>query len=296
MRAVRVPRANVSGGPDPARRYCERMAELVVLQVSDTHLSPNAPGSVENWEHIVEFVGRVRPDVVVHTGDITLNGAGEPDELSFAREHLDQLDVEWFAVPGNHDIGEAGYPKQPVNDERRASYEAVLGDRCWTTHVGGWRFVGTDSQTLMTESESADDEWARLEAEISNPSTGPTAVFLHRPLIPGRDDETEIEMRYVYGTARERLLDVVERLDARLVASGHVHQWRALEFGERPHVWAPSAWAMVPDFVQPDLGVKVVGMVEHRLGDDGSVISGLAAPSGMAQLTMGVDFPSPYAG
>lgn len=270
------------------------VAEQLVVQVSDTHFSDDAPGASENWEVLLDYIHGIEPDLVVHTGDVTLNGADSDDDLRLGLSMLDRLDVPWCVLPGNHDIGDAHYPKQPVDDGRRARYEAIYGDRVWSRDLGPWRLVGTDSQTLQAGGERAAAEWERLETEVGR--DGPLAFFLHRPVAPPDPDEPEIEWRYMYDEPSERMLALLDRLDPDLVASGHVHQWRSLDFGGRRHVWTPSAWAMVPDFVQPDLGTKIVGLVVHRLLPDGSSTSDLVAPGGLQQLTMGEDFPSPYAG
>jgi hypothetical protein len=45
---------------------------------------------------------------VVHVGDLTLDGAHQPDQLPRARARLERLPVAWRSVPGNHDIGHNG--------------------------------------------------------------------------------------------------------------------------------------------------------------------------------------------
>jgi len=99
---------------------------LRLIIVSDTHLSPATPEAHANWEAVVEHVAAAAPDLVIHAGDLTLDGAHAPDELSYARRQLDRLPVRWRAVPGNHDIGDNPRPGQldgeAVTDERRARW------------------------------------------------------------------------------------------------------------------------------------------------------------------------------
>jgi len=59
-------------------------------------------------------------------------------------------------------------------------------------------------------------------------------------------------------------------------------------------VWAPSTWAALPDRIQPVIGTKTVGIVEHELHSDGSVRSTFVQPPSMADVIVGDDFPSPY--
>lgn len=262
-----------------------------VLHVSDSHLAPGVPYGDANWAAVVEHAATTRPDLVVHTGDITLDGAVDPAQLAYARGCLDDLPVPWVAIPGNHDLGDFDDPVRPIDDERRTLYAAAFGDDRWSHDLGGWRLVGFDVQTLASDLGAAGAlaEW--VAAELSRP--GPTALFIHRPLRPwgGADDNPH---RYVNEPWRTRLDELVRRHEVRLVASGHVHQSLAHDHDGVRHVWAPSSWAALPDYIQPVIGVKQTGVVELGLGADGAVDHRFVRPQGMADVVGGVDFASPY--
>lgn len=74
-----------------------------IVQISDTHLSTLAERSDVHWAAVLAHVGRVQPDLVLHTGDVTADGTQDPAELAAARSRLDELPVPWRVVPGNHD-------------------------------------------------------------------------------------------------------------------------------------------------------------------------------------------------
>ena len=59
-------------------------------------------------------------------------------------------------------------------------------------------------------------------------------------------------------------------------------------------MWAPSAWAALPDRIQEVIGDKVVGVVEYDLRDDGSLSAEFVRPAGVRDVRGGEDFPSPY--
>lgn len=265
---------------------------LHVLQVSDSHLSPRAPYAEENWEAVVDCVTELAPDLVVHTGDISLDGANRIDDLEHARRSLERLPVPWVAVPGNHDIGDAGTTSQPVDDTRRSRYHAVFGDGTWCIESHGWRLVGLDVQTLLSDLPAAASMWEQLAGSLA--AGGPTALFLHRPIGPLAAAEPDVPDRYVSRPARQRLTGLLDYADVRLVGSGHVHQWRNVVAGPRRHVWAPATWALLPDSVQPVIGRKVLGAVLHTLSPDGRVSSELVVPEGISQVIHGDDFASPY--
>lgn len=264
---------------------------LRIVQVSDSHLSPTAAYAGANWRAVLDHVRDTRPDMVIHTGDISLNGADEVADLVYARARLDRLGVEWLAIPGNHDIGDFGDVDQPVDAARRQRYAAVFGDASWSVSLGGWRLVGVDVQTLSSDLDAAGELWGWLAGELLHDA--PTALFIHRPIRPWGPDEFDDPGRYVTEPTRSRLVTLAERGDVRLVASGHVHQWRHIT-ESTAHVWAPSTWAVLPARIQPSIGTKVVGLVEHDLGSDGQVTSTLVQPSGIRQVTIGDDFESPY--
>ena len=51
---------------------------------------------------VVSYVGACAPDLVIHLGDLSLDGAGNAADLRHGRIQLDRLPVAWHAVPGNH--------------------------------------------------------------------------------------------------------------------------------------------------------------------------------------------------
>ena len=50
-----------------------------IAQISDTHLSDAKPFFVDNFIRIGEALRESRPDLVVNSGDISLDGADESD-------------------------------------------------------------------------------------------------------------------------------------------------------------------------------------------------------------------------
>ena len=90
------------------------------------------------------------------------------------------------------------------------------------------------------------------------------------------------------------LLDLIDANEVSLIVSGHVHQWRVARSAGRRHVWAPSTWACLPDYIQPRIGTKVTGLVEIELTGHLPAIARLVRPVGLTNLTIGEHFGSPY--
>jgi 3',5'-cyclic AMP phosphodiesterase CpdA len=264
------------------------MARLLV--VGDSHLSPSVAYADENWDAVVREVDRRRPDLVVHVGDISLDGARTPSDLAHARRRMGELTLPWRAVPGNHDIGDIGASSEPVDGARRAAYVGLFGATDWSVDVDGWRLVGIDIQALASPVADSGDVWRWLATALAGDQ--PTALFTHRPLRTHGADEVDDPDRYVTGAARERLLTLLAERHVELVVSGHIHQWRQVDDDGRSYVWVPSTWASLPDEIQPVIGTKVTGAVELDLG--AAAVATLVRPPGLADVTSGVDFASPF--
>lgn len=245
------------------------------------------PSADDNWTVVVEHLAADPPDLVVHTGDVTVDGFGDDAHLDHARARLHELSCPLQVIPGNHDVGDFAPTSMPVSAERVEAFEQRFGPGSWTVDVGGWRIVGIDVQSLIGFDH--EDDWARL-GEALRPS-GPKMLCVHRPLWPAPTDG-ENPRRYVPEPARTRLAQLAHGGDVRIVASGHVHQRASLLHDGLRAEWAPATWAVIPESVQPTIAEKVVGWVEHELGE--RAVSRTVVPPSLAQLTIGVDFPTPY--
>ena len=52
-----------------------------VLQISDTHLSPAKSQFGANWPPLRDWVRQQHADLVIHTGDLTVDGADQEDDM-----------------------------------------------------------------------------------------------------------------------------------------------------------------------------------------------------------------------
>jgi 3',5'-cyclic AMP phosphodiesterase CpdA len=290
-----------------------------VTVVSDSHLSERTPEASANWDAVVDHVNAVRPDIVVHAGDISADGAELPDDLAFAHARLGRIGVSLLVVPGNHDVGDIpmrdtgteGSPAEgaghgvDVDGERVARFRAVFGADRFSVVAGRWRLVGINAQLLGGTAgpddaggpgveRDAADQWAWLERELGGLGPDdPVALVSHRPLLPVPGDLDEAR-HCVPPAARERLVSLLGDAGPRLVVSGHVHQALRHARSGLDNVWAPTTWAVLPDTLQPTVGRKMPGLVELTLHDDGRVDVTTRAPDGMRQLVLGDDVDDPY--
>lgn len=280
--------------------YGRDVATGRVTIVSDTHLSPDAPEANDNWDAVVRYVDVVAPDLVIHVGDLSLDGAHDADDLHHARWQLDRLSVAWHAVPGNHDVGDNPWPGSPDNStmdtDRHRRWLDIVGADHWSLELNGWMLLAINAQLFGSGLEAEAAQWAWLEQRLGEGgSEQPTALITHKPIAA-----TDVELadappyRFVPPPVRRRLTDMLAGRHLALVVSGHVHQYRVIDLAATRHLWAPTTWAVLPEDVQPTLGVKRCGVVSVELGTDRRVEPRLVASEDLTQLTLFRDVPNPY--
>jgi 3',5'-cyclic AMP phosphodiesterase CpdA len=276
------------------------MTAMRAILVSDTHLSPDAPEAETNWAAVVRHVAAAAPDVVLHLGDLSLDGARNADDLDYARRRLDLLPVPWHVVPGNHDVGDNPWPGAPdgssVDDVRRQRWLDVVGSDHWSLTIGGWTLLAINAQLAGSGLAAEAEQWSWLAEQVSAIGQGQRiALVSHKPLAAG---EAELAAappyRFLPAPARGRLMEVFGGRSLALVISGHVHQYRQLELDGTGHLWAPTTWAVLPDDVQPVLGAKRCGIASVVFDTAMSPEATFAEPDGIIQLTVRTDIPDPY--
>ena len=275
------------------------MAAARVLVVSDSHLSPRTPEAHEHWDAVLAQVDADPPDLVVHAGDVSTDGALRPADLADARARLDEIPVPLLALPGNHDVGDGaawsnGTDEAVVTPATVGRFRAEVGPDRGAALVGAWRLIGLDAQVMGSGEVVEDEQWLWLADELGRvPSGSPVALVLHKPLVPP-PGERDTPHRYVPVPARQRLLAAVAGVDLRLVVSGHIHQAFDHWQGGIRHVWAPSCWGVLPDRIQRAVGAKRVGAVALALHDDGRVDVAEVRLPGVRDTVVGEDVASPY--
>jgi 3',5'-cyclic AMP phosphodiesterase CpdA len=127
---------------------------LRIVQISDTHLSHRGGITNRNCERLISFINdELRPDLVVHTGDVSMLDPDSAADRDAARELLGRISAPLHVLPGNHDVGEpsdrpgGGFA---VNSDRVAAFTSVFGPDHWVTDLGGHAVIGLNSEILAT--------------------------------------------------------------------------------------------------------------------------------------------------
>jgi 3',5'-cyclic AMP phosphodiesterase CpdA len=262
------------------------MPEFRLSQISDTHLARRLTSLTDNFNCVSEYIDTSRPDLVINSGDLAFDGPSSRDDLEFAKTLHTALPVPCRYLPGNHDIGDnpasvGPIPAHPVTEPDRQAFVTVFGADRWRFEAAGWCFIGLNSLVMNSGLDCEAEQFDWLASQLSGVNGKPVALFLHKPLYlnaPGDPELAASAIRYVPQPARSRLVEMLEKVDLRLVASGHVHQRRDFTKGHIRHVWAPSVGFIISDARQEVIGIKEVGLVEYRFQPDGFEVLHLRAP------------------
>lgn len=255
---------------------------FTLAQVSDTHLGSRTALFRANFDRVARALDAVRPDMVVASGDVSLDGADSDADLVLAAEQFARLGVPVHAIPGNHDVGDHPdlAPKQPVNDERLERFRRAMGPDRWVVDQGNWRLIGLDSQIMGAHPAEA-SQARMIEEALATLDGRLLAVFTHKPLFAVDPAEQVFDYWSVPPFARAAVRPIMAHPALRLVASGHLHVHHEAMRGAVRYAWAPSVAFVVAPNEQVDLpGTRPCGVLVHRFGDD-AVTTELLEPPGM---------------
>lgn len=241
---------------------------MKIIQITDTHLSPSKPHFNGNWEPLRDWIEQEAPDLVIHTGDLAVDGAGYEEDLAFSMDLMRQLSVAVLIVPGNHDVGHFCAPTQPVTAERIQRWNRIVGPDHWFEDRDGWRLVGLNSLLigLGDDRDAAQMDW--LEAALATREGRRVALFAHKPLFVDEPGEGETGYWGVPHGLRMRFFELARQHEVKLFASGHLHwSWTGSHEGINL-VWAPPASFILGDLEREMPGERLVGAAIHILGDE----------------------------
>jgi 3',5'-cyclic AMP phosphodiesterase CpdA len=245
-------------------------AEIIrVVQVSDTHVSRKRAYFVDNWDVFVDEMRRAPPNLIVHSGDVSFDGAADEDDLAFSRFEKDRLSAPWLAIPGNHDIGESPLAirlQQPINAERMSRWQRHYGLSRWCRDVGAWRLIGIDTALLGSSDPQEEAQYQFLERSLKERTCERVMLFQHLPPFENDADDTGFTAAAVPYAPRVRLLETCLRHSVTVIACGHLHVYREMQYRGIQIVWAPAtSFFNIVEKQQRGLRVPRAGYIEWSL-------------------------------
>lgn len=236
-----------------------------ILQISDSHLSPVKRHFLDQWEQTRLWVAKQQAALIIHCGDVSVDGAGNEADLAYGADLMAALPAPVLAVPGNHDVGEPWHPRQPVDAVRLDRWRKTFGDDTWFKDIGSWRLIGFNSMILSSDLSEEERQYRWLDQTMIAADGRRIAWFLHQPLFISDPDEGDNGYWSVRPSARARLLALLRRHDVALVSSGHLHRSHEQIVGGVRYVWAPSSAFVVGPKLQPGFpGEPALGAVIYE--------------------------------
>lgn len=254
--------------------------------ISDTHLSARHGFFYRNVVHAIEAINAAAPDFVIHSGDITINGAEDEADLRFAAFVHERLHAPVLFTPGNHDVGEepgAEHVGQAIDAERVARYRRVFGETWWAHTIGEWRILSINSMLFGSGLGAEAVQWDWLLGELRRARSSPVGLITHKPLWLEHPDEAPAPAWTLAPASRDRARDLLARANLRFVASGHLHQGRVCMSEGALHVWTPSCAFAASHSLggSPELGFAMLS-----LHDNGAVDAELVHPPGLTRYEL----------
>ncbi|AYG60630.1 metallophosphoesterase family protein [Rhizobium jaguaris] len=252
---------------------------MKIIQITDTHFSPSKPHFNGNWEPLAQWIEASGADLIVHTGDLSVDGADKDEDIAFSMDLMRQISVPMLIVPGNHDVGHLPGSLQPVNAERLQRWRRLVGPDYWAEDLENWRLIGLDSLLMGFEDAEEQKQFDWLQEMLESRGGRRVALFAHKPLFVDEPDEGDTGYWSVRPAQRRRLYDLIAAHDVALFGSGHLHwAWKG-QFDNTALVWAPAASFILDKMERLMPGERLIGAAVHELGDD--VTTEIVAVPGM---------------
>lgn len=238
------------------------MSALRILHLSDTHFSGDGGrhyGVVDTAEHLrraLAHVAHLLFDIVVVSGDVSEDGT----EASY-RQVRDAVTV-WAHARGARAVFAMG------NHDHREAFRAVLGggqpdageqelegidlDRPVASVVdqNGWRVVVLDSSVPGSGYGTLGSaQLSFLQAALAEPADQGTVVVVHHP--PVRAQTDLLQALALDEDDGQRLIEIVQGTDVRVILSGHYHLPITEIVGGVPVTVAPGATNLSRAFADP---------------------------------------------
>ncbi len=172
-----------------------------IIQISDTHVSREHDDFSANVALVGAEVAATAADLVIHTGDLSMNGAVGPDDLDDALAWMRTLPQPALWLPGNHDVGDLPDLRadQRLDDERLARYRDRAGDDRWMRDAGGWRLIGLDAMLCATATPTSTGNTSGWKRRSPSPARSPCSCTSRS------SSTTRTSRRGATGRSRRRL-------------------------------------------------------------------------------------------
>jgi 3',5'-cyclic AMP phosphodiesterase CpdA len=242
---------------------------FLMFQISDTHWGYKGAANPEAgaaFERAVAEIARwpVRPQLVVHTGDVThmTTDAGERKaRLQAAKLMLAKLGSELLVIPGEHDAAA----------DHGEAFQSVFGVTHQARELRGVYMIALDNAS-DPKGALGDEQLAWLEREVAKvPKDRPLLVFTHRPLF-------SLAKPWDWFTEDgDRALAILDGHPNTTVFYGHIHQAHIQKTNSTLHIATRSLVFPMPAAMSVEKKAPLPWNAEafdHGLGYRGIAMEG----------------------
>ncbi len=197
---------------------------MLIAQLSDIHL--DGVSSLQRLDRVLQWVGELRPDAMVVSGDLANNAHAA--NYAVLKGRLETLGAPLLVVPGNVDSREA--MREVFGGPAEGNLNSVV-------ELGDIRLIGLDVIVPGAAHGDATPVLGWLEAKL-NSGGAPALIFLHQhPFDCGMDQYETIDCRN-----KEGLAALIEAASDPVlgISCGHLHRPMFTRFAGVPATLAPA--------------------------------------------------------
>jgi Predicted phosphohydrolases len=255
------------------------MSIIRVMQISDTHLSPRTRHFRKNNELMDAPLKASDHDLIVHSGDITLDGVRFSEDFELCRDFFTSTGKDIKFIPGNHDVGDNARLSKPesvngsaISEKRISKFLSYFGTDRWSVDLGRWRFIGINSMLIGSGFTRENEQYVWIDEQLASAGGRHIALFTHQPFYIDEPEPAELTYWTIDPSGHEHVRPLLNDPRLRLIASGHLHQGRSRQHGTLSQQWCSSIAFTTREALVPEMGgTREVGYMEHTFHDDGRV-------------------------
>lgn len=171
----------------------------------------------KTYTRLLQNIVGHKPDFVVHLGDMVSSGREEQWDRFF--EMTEVLQVPFFPVAGNHDVG-----SRPKGEETyRNQFRLPGGKTYYSFRAGECLFIALDSE--KGSGMILEEQWSWLEENLYNSPGTCKIVMLHRPLFLPIDSFKAGRTMDRFPSHRDNLHRLFTKTGVTMVLAGDDHRY-----------------------------------------------------------------------
>lgn len=215
---------------------------MLIAQITDTHIiapDPAEPKSLQRMRALAQFVAHInglpeKPDLVIHTGDVTHGGA--PELYDIVKSVMGRLSMPVFFAAGNRDN------RANLVEGLKELGGAGLTDGFVIYSIDGFpvRLIAMDTQSREHNiGTTCSVRLTALDAMLKEAQDTPTALFMHHP--PFEVTTSKHPFQFDDKTLAEAFLALVaSHRQVVHMFCGHAHRPFSVDLGGCAATVAPS--------------------------------------------------------